>query len=60
MDHPKIKELAEKGHTITNMDEWHWMDLILHPRAWRWNDKMWDFLDEPLKRARAGKREAKE
>jgi hypothetical protein len=64
-DHPKIKELAEKGHELYELlchepnappGPADMPDLILSRVSWRWNDKMWDYLEEALKEARKVKR----
>lgn len=63
-DHPKIKELREKGHVVCDLlfhepDAPHQdadpPDLILAGAAHQWHDGMWDHLDTALKSARARK-----
>ena len=67
LEHPKIVDLREKGHFILSVvgsPEWDETirldpDLILHPAAWRWSEKMWVFLDDAIKEARRARKDSK-
>lgn len=58
--HDRLTELRTKGHTIVTMGPFEdgvvapLPDLILHPKAWRWDDSKWEFLEVALKEARKG------
>jgi hypothetical protein len=57
--HPKMVELAEKGHQITPLrlaGYDHEPHLILSRNAHMWNDKMWPLLDVTMKSARVRKK----
>lgn len=60
MQHEKVVALATKGHRIISLEAYSWEeegdpDLILHPKAWKWSDEMWSYLEAALKAARAAK-----
>lgn len=68
MEHPKVKELSEKGHQIEDLlfhepdaphNDADRPDLILSPAAHAWDDTMWDYLEIALKAARKRKAPAK-
>ena len=59
-----IQDLIVKGHTIveaTELVNLAAVDLIIHPRAHRWDDAYDDttYLEAALKQARRAKKEAK-
>ena len=55
LSHPRIKALAEKGHSISNLSV-DPIDLVLSVHAWRWDEK---YVDMAIKAARKLKKEAK-
>lgn len=64
-----VNRLVQQGHRVVDMQhvyeyglagsEGGEPDLILHPAAHNWNDKMWDYLPAALTAARKRKKEAK-
>jgi hypothetical protein len=56
LDHPKITELRDKGHTILPVETLQPPHLILSKSAHAWNDDMWPLLDVTMKAARARKK----
>lgn len=61
LEHPRVKELEEKGHVIHDLmlADATQPDLILTPAAHHWDDTMWDYLPVALKAARARRYPAK-
>ena len=68
LEHPKVKELREKGHSIEDLlfhepdaprSDAIQPDLILSRAAHAWDDTMWDYLEMALKAARKRKAPAK-
>jgi hypothetical protein len=60
---PEIQDLIAKGHTIieateslANLDT---VDLIVHPRAHRWEEVYWKMLPQALTQARRRKKASK-
>ena len=61
MERPEIRALVEKGHTVVETETLldPMVDLIIHPRAHRWEAGWWDepaYLAAALTRARREKK----
>jgi hypothetical protein len=50
IDRPEVVQAMLAGHTIQAID-WE-TDLILHPKAWRWEEGLFPHLDITIKEAK--------
>jgi hypothetical protein len=57
MDQGEIQALVDKGHDVRSWDTDG--DLVLHPRAHRWDDAYWKMLPTALTQARRAKKAQK-
>jgi hypothetical protein len=55
---PEIQDLIAKGHTVLAVEH-DIGDLIIHPRAHRWDDAYWKMLPVVLTQARRRKKASK-
>lgn len=53
-----VRYLVDYGHEVLNIDSinQHEVDLILHPCAHQWDDRMWDYLPAALVAGRKRRR----